>query len=67
MTCSEYLAEFDIFLKTHLETYSRCGKGYVNYLSNTTCDEFIGFMATNVRNTITNDIKQAKYFSLTAD
>jgi hypothetical protein len=64
MNCLKYLAEFGIFLKTHLETYSKYGKGHVNYLSNTTCDEFNGLMATNVRNTIINDIKQAKYFSL---
>jgi hypothetical protein len=65
MSCLEFLAEFDIFLKTRLETYSICSKGHVNCLSNTTCDEFIGLMATNARNTIINDIKQAKYVSLT--
>jgi hypothetical protein len=67
ISCLECLAEFDIFFKTHLEAYSKCGKGPVNYLSNTTCDELIGLMATNVRNTIINDIKQAKYFSLITD
>ena len=67
MSCIKYLAEFDCFLKTHLENYKNCGKGKVNYLSNTTFDEFIGLMASHVRDTIINDIKEAKYFSLIVD
>lgn len=67
LSCIEYFAEFDSFLKTHFENYKICGKGKVNYLSNSTCDELIGLMASHVRNTIINDIKEAKYLSVIVD
>ena len=40
LSCLEYLSEYDDFLKLHLEKHSFQGRGNVNYLSNTICDEF---------------------------
>jgi hypothetical protein len=67
VTCLEYLAEFDSYLENHLKKYANKGQGFVNYLSNTICDEFIQIMGTNLRDQFINEVKQATYFSLIVD
>ncbi|XP_031336217.1 zinc finger MYM-type protein 1-like [Photinus pyralis] len=67
LTCLEYLSQFDNFLKSHLEKYGNCGKGSVNYLSHSICDEFINLMAKKTLDVILDDIRNAMYFSLSVD
>lgn len=63
----DYLAEFDTFLKLHLEKYRNRGTGNVNYLSHTICDEFISLMADEVKSRLITEVKEAIYFSIIVD
>jgi len=67
ISCIEYLAEFDDFLKNHLGKYGNCGTGNVNYLSNTICDELISLMGSEVKKCLISEIRQAVYFSIIVD
>lgn len=66
-TCLEYLAEFDEFLKNHLDKYQHCGSGRTNYLSHQTYDEFLVLMANQVQNSFVKEIKYSIYFSIVVD
>lgn len=63
----ELLAEYDPFLKSHIEQKANKGKGSVSYLSSTIADEFIAIIAEEARMIIVNAIRQSKYFSLIVD
>ncbi|XP_066590524.1 zinc finger MYM-type protein 1-like [Prorops nasuta] len=63
----ELLAEFDPFLKMHIEKYANKGTGYVSYLSKTIYEEFIVLMARKILNKIKEEIIEAKYWALIVD
>ncbi|KAJ8685376.1 hypothetical protein QAD02_021169 [Eretmocerus hayati] len=66
MMALELLAEYDPFLRLHMEKYANKGSGSVSYLSATVCDEFISLMAQNVRETIANGVRKAGPYSIRA-
>ncbi|XP_050535007.1 uncharacterized protein LOC126902026 [Daktulosphaira vitifoliae] len=63
----ELLAEYDNFLKQHIENHANRGSGHTNYLSSTICEELIEIMVNNVLNEIISRIKLSKYFSISLD
>lgn len=63
----ELIAEFDPFLSNHIAQYANKGKGSTSYLSFATFEQFIYIMAEKVKETIVNEIKDAKYFSIVVD
>lgn len=67
LSCIEYLAEYDEFLKNHLMKYENCGSGKTNYLSHHIFDEFIKIMAQSVLDKITSKVKNAIYYSIIVD
>lgn len=67
MGALELLAEYDDFLKTHIETRGNPGSGRVSYLSKTICDEFIELMYKKVVCVIVKQLKKSKYYSLSVD
>ncbi|KAG6924294.1 hypothetical protein G0U57_017847 [Chelydra serpentina] len=66
LTCLEYLSEFDNFLE-HLKNYQYCGSGKTNFLTYQIYDEFITIMAEWLRNQFTDELKDAKYYSIILD
>ncbi|XP_050065343.1 zinc finger MYM-type protein 1-like [Aphis gossypii] len=65
--CLELIAEFDPFLASHIKKYANKGKGSTSYLSLNIYEEFVNLMGQKVRETIINEIKKAKYFSIIVD
>lgn len=65
--CLELIAEFDPFLKQHLDKYGNAGSGTTSYLSSTICDEFIELIAARVLSVIKDEIKRSKYYSISVD
>ena len=63
----ELLSQFDPFLAAHLEKYGNKGKGSISYLSSTTCGQFIAIIGKEVLSTIIEEIKTAKYYSISVD
>lgn len=63
----ELIAQFDPFLKSHLEKRGNQGRGKISYLSSTICDEVIAIMGNEVLNRIVHEIQEAKYFSISVD
>lgn len=63
----ELIAEFDPFLKEHLERYGQKGRGNTSYLSSTVCDELICLMGEKVKRRIAAELQHAKYFSIITD
>ena len=63
----ELISEFDPFLSNHLAKYGNKGKGRASYLSSTICEEVIQIMGEKLLLIITNEVKEAKYFSLSVD
>ena len=68
----ELIAQFDPFLAGHLEKQRALqeegrGRGTVSYLSSTICDELIQQMGSQVLSVITDEIKAAKYYSISID
>ena len=61
------LAKYDNLLADHLLKYGNRGKGNVNYLSSTICDEVILLLGDNVRSTIIKECKKAKYYIISVD
>uniref|UniRef100_A0A3B4Y3E3 DUF4371 domain-containing protein n=1 Tax=Seriola lalandi dorsalis TaxID=1841481 RepID=A0A3B4Y3E3_SERLL len=59
----ELIAQFDPFLKEHIETYG----GTTSYLSSTICKEFIGLMGDKTKQTIATELQQVKHFSTMLD
>lgn len=65
--CVELLSEFDPLLANHLKTFGNPGKGNISYLSANICNEFINVMGKQVLKEIVNEVKLAKYFSISVD
>ena len=65
--CLELISEYDPFLSQHLSKYANKGSGHVSYLSAHSRDEFIHIMASCVLETISQEVKDAKYYSLIVD
>ena len=63
----ELLAEFDPFLAEHLRKFDNAGRGVVNYLSSKTYEEVVRIKAQKCRETICNNLRTAKYFSIIVD
>ncbi|XP_029347739.1 uncharacterized protein LOC100568464 isoform X2 [Acyrthosiphon pisum] len=63
----ELLAEFDPFLSNHLETYGNPGKGNTSYISYNIYEQFINIMSKQVLNTIIQEVKASRYFSISVD
>lgn len=63
----ELIAQFDPFLQEHLRRYGNKGKGSVSYLSATICDQFIQLLGEKVRLAIVEELKVAKYYSISVD
>ena len=63
----ELLSEYDDFLAQHIRQHGQCGRGNTSYLSSTTCEEFIELIGHHVFNRIIEEIKVAKYFSISVD
>ena len=63
----ELIAEFDPFLKDHIDTHAQKGRGNVSYLSKTICEDIIELIAKKVLNHIKNEIITAKYWSIIVD
>lgn len=67
LTSLEYLAEFDDFIKNHLNKHLSCGSGRTNYLSHQTYDEILLLMADQVQTSFVKEIKDSIYFSIIVD
>lgn len=67
MMLLELIAEFDPFLSEHIKLYGNKGKGSTSYLSLTICNEFIQIMSGELLKKIIIEVKQAKYYSISAD
>jgi len=65
--CLELIAEFDPFLANHISKFGNKGNGSTSYLSFSVYEKFIEMMGEKVKNTIVNEIKNAKYFSIVVD
>jgi len=63
----ELLAEYDPLLSEHISKYGNPGKGNTSYLSFSTYEQFIKIMSEKVINTIVDEIKTSKYFSISID
>ena len=63
----ELFAQSNDFLADHIRRFGNFGKGVPSYLSSTTCNEFVQLMAKEVTIKIANEIKKAKYFSISVD
>ena len=63
----ELLAEYDDFLKEHLQKFAGKGTGHSSYLSSTICNELIEVMGNKVLSEIIARIKKSKYYSISLD
>ncbi|XP_065664834.1 uncharacterized protein LOC136086465 [Hydra vulgaris] len=63
----ELLTQFDPVLKQRIDTFANKGKGSVNYLAKTICEELIDIMSRKVLTPIITKIKKAKYWEITVD
>ena len=63
----ELIAQFDPFLKAHIERYGYAGKGNPSYLSIHVCEEFLELMGEKILTEIVSCVKLAKYFSISVD
>lgn len=63
----ELVAEYDDFLKHHIQKHANHGSGHTNYLSSTICDELVEQMGQHVLLEITTRIKESRYYSISLD
>ena len=63
----EVLAKYDSFLAQHITRFVNKGRGHISYLSSTICEELISLMGGKVLNTIIQELKSAKFYSLSVD
>ena len=63
----ELLGKYDTFLADHLHKYGNKGEEHVSYLSHIIYEELIKIMAGVVLKTIVEELKCAKYFSISVD
>ncbi|KAG6934082.1 zinc finger MYM-type containing 1 [Chelydra serpentina] len=67
LTCFENLNGFDNILNEDLKNYQYCGSEKTNFLTHQTYNEFITIMAEQLRNQFTDEVKDAKYYSIVVD
>ena len=63
----ELVAEYDGFLKEHIQNRANCGSGRTNYLSSTICEEVVQLMGKRVFDEIISRIKKSRYYSISLD
>lgn len=63
----ELLSTYDTFLAAHIKKHANKGSGHTSYLSHVISEELIGIMAKKVMCSITDEVKAAKYFSISVD
>jgi hypothetical protein len=63
----ELLAEYDNFLAEHIQRRANKGRGHVSYLLSTICNKFIELLGQEVRRHIVEEVKAAKYYSVSVD
>ena len=63
----ELISEYDPFLKTLFKMYGNKGSGVTSYLSANIYDEIIQLMGKKVFSFIINELKTAKYYSISVD
>lgn len=63
----ELIAEYDDFLKHHIQKNANRGSGHTNYLSSIICAEFVQLMGKRVLSEITSRIKESRYYSISLD
>lgn len=63
----QLVARFDPFLANHIGRYGNAGKGIPTYLSKTIYEEIIIQIKHKMTNTIIEEIKHAKYYSIIID
>jgi len=63
----ELVAEYDDFLKQHMEKHGNRGSGHTSYLSSTISEEFIELMGKRVLSEIVSRIKESRYYSISLD
>ncbi|XP_012232547.2 uncharacterized protein [Linepithema humile] len=63
----ELIAEYDDFLKHHIQVHGNQGSGHTNYLSSTICEEFIQLLSDRVFQEIVLRIKKLRYYSISLD
>ncbi|XP_065654750.1 zinc finger MYM-type protein 1-like [Hydra vulgaris] len=63
----ELLTQFDPVLKQHIDTFANKGKGNVNYLSKTICEELIDIMSQKILTHIITEIKKQNIGELSHD
>ena len=49
----ELLAQYDDFLKQHIQNHANLGSGHTNYLSSTICEELVQLMGKSVLDQLT--------------
>ena len=63
----EVLAKYDSFLAQHITMFANKGRGHTSYLSSTICEELISLMGSKVLDTIIQELKSAKFNSVSVD
>ena len=63
----ELVAQFADFLADHIRRFGNSGKGVSSCLSSTMCNEFVQLMAKEATTKIANEVKKAKYYSVTVN
>ena len=63
----ELIGEYNAFLAQHLPLRASKGRGHPCYLSSTICEELIYLMGRKVVSNIVDEIKLAKFFSISID
>ena len=57
----ELLAQYDDFLKQHIQKHANLGSGHTKYLSSTICKELVQLMGKRVSDEIVSRIKRSRY------
>ncbi|XP_058798117.1 zinc finger MYM-type protein 1-like [Phymastichus coffea] len=63
----ELMGDYSPFIKDHLKKYGNKGHGHTSYLSANICEELIELMGIKVFEYILNELRQAKYYSISVD
>ena len=60
-------SQIDPFLAEHIKIYGQKGRGSISYLSSKICEEFIDMMGEKTRQVISEELRDAEYFSVIVD
>ena len=63
----ELLSQYDTFLAEYISKHANTGRGHTSYLSSTISEDVIELMGEKVLSVIVNEVKSAKYFSISVD